>query len=162
MNHQAAQWGHSVVSGYAGSKLSESLGMQASVCWELHSHSIVANSAIENWTGLFISDILCCTQWTYFICKSTQTSVSTYLFWLTHTHSNSVLNQSVPKATLLCFTLQCYSQSHWPHGSQPSMTLSGTIPGNLLSCEWTWQLEWFLRLFQPPAECWMAALWIVL
>ena len=39
-----------------------------------------------------------------------------------------------------------------------SMTLPGTIPENILSHEWGQQLEWSLRLFQLPAEHWMAVL----
>ena len=32
-----------------------------------------------------------------------------------------------------------------------SMTLPGTIPENLLSCEWDQWLEWSLRSLQPQA-----------
>ena len=39
-----------------------------------------------------------------------------------------------------------------------SMTLPDTFPENILSCEWGWWLERSLRLFQPSAERWTAAL----
>ena len=60
------------------------------------------------------------------------------------------------------YTLQPYSQSHRPHGSQPFHNFAWDNSWKSLSHEWGWWLEWSLRSFQPPAERWTAALWIAL